>query len=167
MTDSGAIDSALYRRTLGTFPTGVVIVSAATDDGPVGLAIGSFTSVSLDPPLVGFLPGKGSTTWPKIEATGAFCVNILAADQLSVCQAFSSKEGDKYSSTTWHTEVSGAPVIDGALSWIDCSLEAVQEAGDHWWVTGRVLALANVRDDVGPLQFFRGAYGDFSPLPNQ
>ncbi|MBA2281047.1 MAG: flavin reductase family protein [Acidimicrobiia bacterium] len=166
MSDSGAIDPTLYRRTLGTYPTGVVIVSADAEDGPVGLAIGSFTSVSLDPPLVGFLPGKGSTTWPKIETTGAFCVNILAADQLSVCKAFSSKDGDRYASTPWRTEVSGAPVIEGVLSWIDCSIEAVEDAGDHWWVTGRVLALANARDDVGPLQFFRGAYGDFSPLPS-
>ncbi len=167
MSETGAIDPALLRRTLGTFPTGVVIVSADTPDGPVGLAIGSFTSVSLAPPLVGFLPGRGSTTWPKIEATGAFCVNILAADQLHVCQAFSSKEGDKYSSTPGRTEVSGAPVIDGVLSWIDCSIEAVAEAGDHWWVTGRVLALATEREEAGPLQFFRGGYGDFSPLPSE
>lgn len=71
-----------------------------------------------------------------------------------------------YTTCAWRTEVTGAPVLDGVLSWIDCSLEAVEEAGDHWWVTGRVLALANARDDVGPLQFFRGAYGDFAPLPS-
>ena len=159
------IDPMEYRTTLGTYPTGVVIVSADTADGPVGLAIGSFTSVSLDPPLVGFLPGKGSTTWPKIQAAGAFCVNILAADQLAVCRAFSSKDGDKYRSLTHRTEVTGAPVIDGTLSWIDCTLESVTEAGDHWWVMGRVQAMKVERDDIGALLFYRGNYGDFTVFP--
>ena len=69
-----AIDPTEYRTTLGTYPTGVVVITGATPEGPVGVVIGSFTSVSLDPPLVGFLPGKSSTSWPKIEATGRFCV---------------------------------------------------------------------------------------------
>lgn len=162
MTD---IDPREFRTTLGTYPTGVVIVSADTPDGPVGLAIGSFTSVSLDPPLVGFLPGKSSTTWPKIEAAGAFCVNILAADQLSVCRAFASRDGEKYGAVTHRTAHTGAPVIDGVLSWIDCTLESVQEAGDHWWVTGRVQGMRVERDDVGALLFYRGAYGDFAVFP--
>ena len=160
-----SIDPMEYRATLGTYPTGVVIISADTTEGPVGLAIGSFTSVSLDPPLIGFLPGKGSTTWPKIEAAGSFCVNILAADQLSVCRAFAAKDGDKYGSLTHRTEVTGAPVIDGVLSWIDCTLESVAEAGDHWWVMGRVQAMKIERDDIGALLFYRGTYGDFTVFP--
>ncbi len=123
-----SIDPTVYRRTLGTYPTGVVIISGATPEGPVGVAIGSFTSVSLDPPLVGFLPGKSSTSWPKIEATGS-------------------------------------PVIDGVLAWIDCTIDTVAEAGDHWWVMGLVQALADEREDVGPLQFHRGQYGDFAGFP--
>lgn len=159
------IDPLGYRKTLGTYPTGVVIISADTPDGPVGLAIGSFTSVSLDPPLIGFLPGKGSTTWPKIQAAGAFCVNILAEDQLVVCRAFSAKDGDKYGSVDFRTEVTGSPVIEGVLSWIDCTLDSVTDAGDHWWVMGKVEAMEMERDDVGALLFFRGGYGRFMPQP--
>jgi flavin reductase (DIM6/NTAB) family NADH-FMN oxidoreductase RutF len=160
-----AIDPMEYRRTLGSYPTGVVIVTADAAEGPVGLAIGSFTSVSLDPPLVGFLPDKGSTSWPKIAATGSFCVNVLAADQLSVCKAFASKGGDKYASVTWRTASTGAPVLEGVVAWMDCSVEDVAEAGDHWFVTGRIQEMAVERDDVGPLLFFRGQYGEFSPSP--
>lgn len=159
------IDPMDYRRTLGTYPTGVVIISAATDDGPVGLAIGSFTSVSIHPPLVGFLPGKGSTTWPKIEAVGTFCVNILADDQLHVCRAFSAKDGTKFADIPYTTKVTGAPVIDGVISWIDCTLDTKAEAGDHWWITGRIEAMGVERDDVGALQFFKGAYGAFTMFP--
>lgn len=158
-----AIDPTEYRRTLGSYPTGVVIVTADTVDGPVGLAIGSFSSVSLDPPLVGFLPDKGSTSWPKIQSTGAFCVNVLAGDQLPVCEAFASRGGDKYTSVTWRTASTGAPVLDGVLAWIDCTIERVDQAGDHFFVLGRVEEMAVERDDVGPLLFFRGGYGDFRP----
>ena len=160
-----AIDPMDYRRTLGSYPTGVVIISGAAEEGPVGLAIGSFASVSLDPPLVGFLPDKGSSSWPKIEATGSFCVNVLASDQLTCCRAFASKGGDKYASIEWRTAATGSPVLEGVVAWIDCSIEQVAEAGDHWFVTGRIQEMAVERDDVGPLLFFRGAYGDFSPLP--
>ena len=156
------IDPTDYRKTLGTYPTGVVIISADSPDGPVGLAIGSFTSVSLDPPLIGFLPGRRSTTWPKIEAAGSFCVNILAADQMSVLRAFSAKDGDKYGSVDHRTEVTGSPVIEGVLSWIDCTIDSVIDAGDHWWVMGKVEAMKVEREDVGPLLFFRGSYGAFN-----
>jgi flavin reductase (DIM6/NTAB) family NADH-FMN oxidoreductase RutF len=159
-----SIDPMDYRRTLGTYPTGVVIITGATVDGPVGVAIGSFTSVSLDPPLVGFLPGKGSTSWPRIEATGTFCVNILAADQLPVCQAFGAKDGTKFEALSHRSEATGSPIIEGVLSWIDCTIDTVADAGDHWWVMGKVEAMHVERDDVGPLQFFRGAYGEFSPF---
>lgn len=159
-----AIDPLDFRRTLGSYPTGVVIVTGATDEGPVGLAIGSFTSVSLDPPLVGFLPDKGSSTWPRIAGTGSFCVNVLAADQLPVCQAFASKGGDRYGSCGWREEATGSPVLDGVLAWMDCTVERVEEAGDHWFVLGRIERMAVERDDVGPLLFYRGSYGEFAPL---
>jgi flavin reductase (DIM6/NTAB) family NADH-FMN oxidoreductase RutF len=156
-----AIDPQEYRRTLGNYPTGVVIITGAAEEGPVGLAIGSFASVSLDPPLVGFLPDKGSSSWPKIETSGAFCVNVLAADQLDVCRAFASRGGDKYQSVGWRAGVTGSPVLDGVVAWIDCSIERVDEAGDHWFVLGRVQAMAVPRADVGPLLFLRGNYGEF------
>ena len=75
------IDRDRYRKVLGRYPTGVTLVTSTGADGPVGMIIGSFVSVSLDPPLIGFLPGKGSRTWPLIEPTGVFCVNVLAENQ--------------------------------------------------------------------------------------
>ena len=160
-----AIDPQDYRRTLGNYPTGVVIITGVDAQGPVGLAIGSFASVSLDPPLVGFLPDKGSSSWPKIHESGSFCVNVLAADQLDVCRAFASRGGDKYQSIDWTPGPTGSPVIDGVVAWIDCTIERVDEAGDHWFVLGRVVEMKVPRDDVGPLLFLRGSYGEFEALP--
>jgi len=160
-----AIDPQDYRRTLGNYPTGVVIITGVDAEGPVGLAIGSFASVSLDPPLVGFLPDKGSSSWPKIHESGSFCVNVLASDQLDVCRAFASRGGDKYQSIDWTPGPTGSPVIDGVVAWIDCTIERVDEAGDHWFVLGRVVEMQVPRADVGPLLFLRGAYGAFDALP--
>src|SRR4051794_31140118 len=91
-----AFDSARFRQVLGHFPTGVCVVSAVHEDQPVGMAIGSFFSVSLEPALVGFCAGRTSSTWPKLRAAGRFCVNILADDQEDLCRAFASKEPDKF-----------------------------------------------------------------------
>lgn len=158
-----AIDAGRYRGVLGGFPTGVVVVTADTPGGPVGLAIGSFTSVSLVPPLVGFLPDKASSSWPRIEAAGSFCVNVLADDQVHVCAQFAARGADRYAGITWRVAATGAPVLDGALAWMDCAVESVVDAGDHHFVIGRVLDLGIARDDAGPLVFFRGRYGRFEP----
>ncbi len=153
-----------FRTVLGNFPTGVTVVTAVDDGEPAGLAIGSFTSVSLDPPLVAFCPDKRSSSWPHIEAAGAFCVNILADDQVDVCNAFAGKGEDKFSEVTWDTTHLGSPRIEGSLAWIDCSLEAVHDGGDHFIVVGRVNELDVARPDRGPLLFFRGGYGIFGDL---
>jgi flavin reductase (DIM6/NTAB) family NADH-FMN oxidoreductase RutF len=152
-----------YRRTMRAFPTGVVVVTAISDGVPVGLSVGSFTSVSLDPPLVGFFPAVTSTSWPRVRDNGRFCVNVLAADQLGVCRAFANSGGDKYAALSWRPAPSGSPLIEGVLAWLDCSLERVHAAGDHWFALGRVHHMAVEREEVGPLLFFRGGYGDFVP----
>ena len=161
MTDP--IDGARYRTVLGHFPTGVVVIAGHADDGPVGMSIGSFSSVSLDPPLVAFYPGKSSGSWPRIEATGKFCVNVLAEDQEEVCRVFAGKGEDKFSGIGWTAAGSGSPKVTGALAWIDCELERVVDAGDHWLVMGLVVDMDVERDDVGPLLFFRGGYGRVAP----
>ncbi len=154
----------MFRTVLGHFPTGVTVVTAAPPEGvPTGMAIGSFSSVSLDPPLVAFFPGKDSTTWTSIEAAGAFCVNVMRADQGMLCATFASKAEDKFAEAgcDWHPGVTGSPVIDGSLAWIDCTIEAVHEGGDHWIVVGAVQDL-DVDLDGDPLLFFKGGYGTFS-----
>jgi len=154
-------DSATFRTVLGHFPTGVTVVTAAPDDTPVGLAVGSFCSVSLDPPLVAFFPGRSSSSWPQIQAAGSFCVNILADDQEDVCRRFASKEEDKFTGLGWSAAASGSPLLAGALAWIDCDIESVSEAGDHFYVLGRVRDLG-VAHEGAPLLFFRGGYGRFT-----
>jgi flavin reductase (DIM6/NTAB) family NADH-FMN oxidoreductase RutF len=161
MSDEQAFDSATYRQVLGHFPTGVTVVTAATDGVPVGLAVGSFSSVSLDPPLVAFFPDRSSSSWPRIEAAGAFCVNILGEDQEDVCRRFAMKGDDKFAGLGWKPSATGSPLIDGVIAWIDCDVESVTDAGDHFCVMGRVRDLA-VGHDRGPLVFFRGGYGRFA-----
>jgi 3-hydroxy-9,10-secoandrosta-1,3,5(10)-triene-9,17-dione monooxygenase reductase component len=157
-----AIDGALYRQVMGHFLTGVTVISAI-DPGsgePVGLAASSFTSVSMDPALVLFCAATTSSTWPKIEAAGAYCVNVLASDQERISRQFSSK-GDKYAEVSWHVGDSGSPVFDDALAWIDCRIHAVHQAGDHVIVVGEVLSLGSC-DAEGPLAYYRGGYGAFT-----
>ncbi|MFP5256292.1 MAG: flavin reductase family protein [Acidimicrobiia bacterium] len=153
-------DSARYRQVLGHFPTGVTVITAAGEPTPTGMAVGSFSSVSLDPPLVAFFAGKDSSTWPKIEAAGAFCVNVLAEDQEELSRRFASKEDDKFAGVGWAPAASGSPMIDGVLAWIDCRIDSVTDAGDHVCVMGHVLDLGIGREG-GPLVFFRGGYGRF------
>jgi 3-hydroxy-9,10-secoandrosta-1,3,5(10)-triene-9,17-dione monooxygenase reductase component len=151
-------DALLFRGVLGQFPTGVTVVTANTPDGPVGLAVGSFTSVSLEPPLVGFLPAQTSTSWPLIRDSGAFCVNVLAEDQQDLARAFATPGGDRFADRRWTAAPhSGAPILDGVLAWIDCDVAGVSEAGDHHFVLGQVRALGAATDG-NPLVFFRGAY---------
>ncbi|MBY4208114.1 flavin reductase [Rhodococcus fascians] len=152
-----------YREVLGQYPTGVVVVTAApSGSSPVGLTIGSFSSVSLDPPLVAFYPNKGSNTWAKIREGGRFCINVLGAEQEAVCRGFASRSLDKFAGIDWRPAPGGSPIIDGAVAWIDCELEDVQELGDHFLVVGRVTALEAESRDL-PLLFFRGGYGRFLP----
>ena len=153
-----AFDSARFRQVLGHFPTGVCVVAGFHDDKPVGLAIGSFFSVSLAPPLVGFCAGKTSSTWPKLQAAGSFCINVLAEDQEDVSRVFASKEPDKFVGVGWDRSPLGSPRLRGALAWIDCELDAVHQAGDHDIAVGAVLDLG-VGHEGGPLVFFRGGYG--------
>ncbi|MGI8677468.1 MAG: flavin reductase family protein [Jatrophihabitans sp.] len=158
-----AEDADWFRRVLGQYPTGVSVVTGIAADGSaVGLAVGSFTSVSLDPPLVAFLPAATSSTWPKIRQAGRFCVNVLAADQEPVCRTFASRASDKFAGLSWRPASSGAPILDGAVAWVDCDLDTVHEAGDHLIVIGRVRDLHIERPTL-PLLFFQGGYGRFSP----
>ena len=160
-----SIDSALFRQVLGHYPTGVTVVTATKADGtPVGFTIGSFTSVSLDPPLVGFLPMSDSARWKDIEATGSFCVNVLGHEQADLCWQFAKSSIEApFEGVAWQpSPITGSPVIEGAIAWIDCSIEQVVEAGDHQFVMGRVVELeASAIDEPLPLLFYRGKVGRF------
>jgi flavin reductase (DIM6/NTAB) family NADH-FMN oxidoreductase RutF len=152
------IDGARFRQVLGHFPTGVTVITSGTDEGPAGMAVGSFSSLSLDPPQVLFCAGNASTSWPRIRDHGSFAVNILAEDQEDVSRVFASKGADKFAEIGWHRSPAGNPLLDGALAWIECRLGNIVESGDHSIVIGEVNDL-KVAHEGRPLVFFRGGYG--------
>lgn len=161
MTTITTIDSATFRHVLGHYPTGVCVVTAVDPEGgAVGMVVGSFTSVSLDPPLVAFFPDKKSASWPRIERAGRFCVNVLASDQQDLCNRFAAKGDDKFVGLAYSLSTNGSPVLGDVVAWIDCNLHAVYEAGDHFIALGEVVELQTVRANK-PLLFFQGKYGEF------
>ncbi len=156
------ITAQKFRAVLGNYPTGVCAITATSPEGaPIAMIVGSFSSVSLDPPLIGFFPDKRSNTWPVIEAAGRFCVNILAADQLDVCKQLAASGTDKFAGLSHSQSANGAPLLDDVIAWIECDLHKVVEAGDHFLVLGLVKRLEPHRD-ADPLLFFKGRYGGFA-----
>ncbi|MFI6936660.1 flavin reductase family protein [Streptomyces sp. NPDC050287] len=157
------VDQSAFRRVLGNFATGVTVVTApATDPGtaPAGFACQSFSSLSLDPPLVAFMVGRTSTTWPRIARAGVFCVNVLSAGQGELCRAFAVRGANKFAGVAYDpAPVSGSPRLAGTLAWIDCTIHAVHTGGDHLIVVGRVDALDSGDDeDAAPLLFHKGRF---------
>lgn len=146
-----------FRDVLGRFCTGVTVVTSMSDGQPVGMTCQSFTSVSLDPPLVLFCPAKTSRAWPRIQRAGHFCVNLLSHDQLELSNGFAAKGSDKFAGVPWRPSATGAPLLEGVLGWVDCTIFAVHEAGDHYVVIGRVMDLG-VEEAPHPLLFYRGQY---------
>ena len=153
-----------FRDVLGRFASGVTVVTSMSGGEPVGMTCQSFSSVSLEPPLVLFIPAKSSRSWPLIQRAGRFCVNLLAADQAGLSNTMASRGADKFADVGWSpSAVTGSPMLHGALAHIDCTIHAAHEAGDHYVVIGRVVDL--VEGDVGgdgtdpdPLLFYRGEY---------
>ena len=155
------VDPRAFRDVLGRFPSGVVAVTAAHAEGPVGLTCQAFTSLSLDPPLVLFCPARTSRSWPRIAETGRFAVNLLAADQRGVAEAMATGGADKFAVGTWTPgPATGSPVLADALGHVECRVETVHDGGDHHVVVGRVLALRGAAEHhPGPaLLYHRGRY---------
>lgn len=158
---STSIDPRHFRNVLGCYPTGVCVVTASHGGARHAMVVGSFTSISLDPPLVGFFPDKQSSSWPQIAATGHFCANILAADQKHHSSRFAAKAADKFEGLDYAASPAGLPLLHDVLAWIECSIASVTEIGDHLLVVGAVQAL-EMRETGTPLLFFRGGYHDLA-----
>ena len=157
------VDENSFREVLGHFPTGVTVVTANSEHGPVGVTIGSFFSVSLHPPMVGFCIVSETRSWAAIAQAGSFCVNILAEDQKDLCYLFAGKAEDKFAGI----ECAGArtvdaPVLPGVLATIECNLAGAFPGGDHTIVLGDVRQLDVRRTDIGPMVFSRGSVGGFT-----
>ena len=150
-------DSRAYRDTMGQYCTGVVIVAGNEEGTLVGFAAQSFVSLSLQPPLIAVCPAKTSTSWPRIRAAGNFCINVLADDQEAVSEAFA--QSGRAADVPWTTNATTAPILDGAIAFVECALEAEHDAGDHTIAVGRVLAFGILRPEARPLIYFRGRYG--------
>ncbi len=158
-----AIDPALLRETLGHYPTGVAVVTAIAEDGnPAGMVVGTFSSVSLDPPLIAFFPTKNSGSFAILRTARSFCINVLASDQEPLCRRLATGGASKFDDVSWRIGPLGSPVLEDAVSWIECTFEEIREAGDHFIVLGLVREFAIERSTL-PLLFFQGGYGRFSP----
>ncbi len=147
----------IYREVLGQYASGVTVVTTMSGDQPVGMTCQSFTSVSLDPPLVAFLPQKTSRAFAAIRQSRQFCVNFLAADQTEISGAFASQADDKFAGIEWEPTASGSPRLAGTVGWVDCVVQDVHEAGDHYLVIGKVENLGN-GEATQPLLFHQGRY---------
>jgi flavin reductase (DIM6/NTAB) family NADH-FMN oxidoreductase RutF len=152
------VDPHVLRDVLGHFASGVTVVTAVTAEGPIGFTCQSFSSLSLDPPLVVFAPARTSRTWVRLREIGRFCVNVLAEGQDTVSQNFARSGPDKFAGVPWSPSVHGAPVLEGIVAWIDGELWAEYDGGDHTVAVARVLDLG-AHPDRRPLLFHRGAYG--------
>ena len=150
-----------FRQALGSFATGVTVVTTRGEDHAYGMTANAFSSVSLDPPLVLVCVIAQSEGRELLERNGVFAVNILAADQEPLSNYFASRDRPRgreaFKQVPHRTEVTGAPVIEGALSYLDCRLHDTYEAGDHLIFIGEVVALG-VNPDAKPLLFAGGGY---------
>ncbi|GAA1990185.1 hypothetical protein GCM10009799_15140 [Nocardiopsis rhodophaea] len=163
LSREAGVGAETFRRALGSHAAGVVVVTAAPAEGPVGVTATSFTSVSLDPPLVSFYINARSGTWPGIRDAPAFAVSLLAEDQWEIAQRFATKGVDRFAPPTrWRRGAEGLPLIEGAVGHVLCRRHDLLAVGDHWLVVGRVAA-AEVRAEDGgrPLLYHRGRYGRF------
>src|SRR5207302_9267281 len=124
---------ALFGERLGRYPTGVALVTAVGDDGqPIGMVVGTFSSVSLDPPLIAFLPATNSRRFARIRTAKAFCVNVLASDQESLSRHLATGGAASLDGVRWRPGVLGSPILEDGVSWIECTFEDIREAGDHF-----------------------------------
>ncbi|MDX6742322.1 flavin reductase family protein [Actinocorallia sp. A-T 12471] len=157
MSASTAASARHLRDVLGAFPSGVTALAARIDGNPVGIAASSFTSVSLDPPLVSVCVGADSRTWPVLSRAPRLGVSVLGADHGDACRRLSAKEGDRFAGLSWRETGQGAVLLDDAAAWFDCSIERRVPAGDHEIV---VLEIHDYAGDaaVEPLVFHGGTF---------
>ncbi|WP_460775685.1 flavin reductase family protein [Microbacterium sp. GXF7504] len=153
-----SVSAETMRSVMGTFPSGVTVVTTAIEGSLTGFTCQSFMSVSLDPPLVLISVMNTSTTYPSIRESGRFCVNVLAEHQGEDSTRFARKGVDRWATTRWRPTANGNPVLEEAAAWVDCELWAEHEAGDHLLVVGRTVELGKTDAATRPLLFHQGRY---------
>lgn len=151
------------REVLGYFCSGITVITAHTDTGPIGFTCQSFYSLSLDPALIAFSPARSSTTWPKVRDIGDFAINVLADASIDTSAAFSRSGTDKFAGVSWTPGPNGSPILDCVLAWAECTLWAEYDGGDHTIVAGQVTDLS-ATPNKDPLLSYRGSYQVARPL---
>ena len=161
MLDIAVEPTKLFRQALGTFATGVTVVTAIDEQGkPRGFTANSFTSVSLNPPLILVCIASGSAGHAVFTNSNTFCVNVLAEDQQTLSTLFATPGQNRFSEVAWHSGNNGSPVIAGAISWFECDRHNIVDAGDHVILIGKVSRYdASGRS---PLIYCSGSYVEFS-----
>ncbi|MFI0369037.1 flavin reductase family protein [Actinomadura sp. 1N219] len=158
-----AADVAALRRTFGCFPSGVTAVCALIDGAPAGMAASSFTSVSLDPPLVSICVQNTSATWPRLRRAPRLGLSVLAESHNEACLRLSRKEGDRFDGVDWEPRPGGGVFVLDAAAWLDCRLHDEIPAGDHLIVLLEVLGLL-ARPDTPPLVFHTSRFRRLAPV---
>ncbi|CAN5612077.1 flavin reductase family protein [soil metagenome] len=158
-----AVESAEFRRILGHWTTGVAVVSTVTEDGaPRGLTASAVASVSLQPPLVLVCVERRADTHEYISSAGFFSISILPQSAERIARRFAGDATDaKFDGIAYHSEATGAPVLDDALAWIDCRVRFVHDGGDHTIFVGEVLA-GDAREGE-PLVYYRSGFNRLLP----
>lgn len=152
-----AIEKNELRRVMGHFATGVTVITSIRSSGQMhGLTANAFTSVSLIPPLLLVCIDKKAESYPCFDESGVFTVNVLAADQEALSRRFAVTGGDKFEGVSYRTGANGAPILDGALAYLECKVTQKIDGGDHTIYVGEI-EQAETKEGK-PLLFFRGGY---------
>ncbi|MGI9606028.1 MAG: flavin reductase family protein [Acidimicrobiales bacterium] len=160
---SDAIDPKFFRRVMGQVPTCVTVVTAMVDEAPQAMVIGSFVSVSLDPPLAGFFCTTESTTWHALRSADVLGVNVLGADQIDVSNACMRAPEERLEGLDW-SMVDGAPQIAGFTAWLTLTHNEVLDAGDHQFALCNVVTMEAPDEPREPVIFYGGAYRSLEQL---
>ncbi len=154
-----SLDFKEFRFALGNFPTGVTVITSVTGEGELlGATVNSFSSVSLDPPLVLFSLDRSAYSLDAYLNAGVFAVNILSRDQQDISNRFAKALEEKWGDVSYETWVTGSPILSDSIASFDCRLWNTYDGGDHVIFVGEVLKMS-CKDDDDPLVFFRGRYG--------
>jgi 3-hydroxy-9,10-secoandrosta-1,3,5(10)-triene-9,17-dione monooxygenase reductase component len=163
---SAPFDAGAFRRALGRFATGVTLVTAADEGGPIGLLVNAFTSVSLEPPLIAVCPSRSSFTWSRIRTCGGFGINVLSVEHTEYVRRAARPDAERFAGIEYELRDSGVPHIRGAAAFLDCEPVSEHPAGDHWIVVAGVRELLT-DDSRRPLVFSDGSLGRFTSLERQ
>ena len=158
-----AIDAELFKRALGSFASGVTVVTMRDGSGQLrGMTVSAFSSVSLDPPLILICIDRQAECLPNLQSSGRFAVNILGEGQREISRRFAAKGVDRFEGVPVREGATGLPLLEGALGVLECRVVGEHPAGDHSIFVGEVEAAA--LEPEAPLLHFRGRYGAFAPL---